>query len=102
MEEKRGERVAVVEAMLEKHVLPMLQRMDEKLDQIMNEKASKESVREAHERLARVEVALQGKADKTEVREIRDKMLLWTGALIVIGWMVTKFGDRLFTVLFAK
>lgn len=102
MEEKRGERVAAVEAILEKHVLPMLQAMDKKLDDIMNEKASKESVREAHERLAKVEVALQGKADKSELKEVRDKVLLWTGGLIVIGWLAARLGDRLFTVLFAK
>lgn len=99
-----GERVAHIEGKLDR-LIPTIERMEAKLDEALElarAKASKESVQEAHDRIDKVEVALVGKADKAEVKEVRDKILLWTGGLIVIGWLATKFGDRLFTVLFAK
>lgn len=98
-EEKHGERIAVVEAMLGQHVLPMLRQMDEKLDRIMDEKASKASVDKAFEKLAKIEVALQGKADKAEVREVRDRVLTWTGVFAVLAVLVSWFGKELLAML---
>lgn len=93
------ERVLAVEAILEKHVLPMLQKMDAKLDDIMNEKASKESVDKAFARIGQVEAALQTKADRSELREVRDKVLMWTGVGAVLAVLVGWFGKELLSML---
>lgn len=98
-EKPGGERVAVVEAILEKHVLPMLQKMDGKLDDIMAEKASKESVKEAHDAIDALKVAMEGKADKSEVQQVRERVFYASGAValgvVVMGWLVPFLLDKL-------
>lgn len=92
-----GERVAHIEGSLEQ-VLPAMQRMEDKLDKVlegMEEKGSKSSVNSAHGRIDKVELALAEKADKKDLQQVRDKILLWTGGGVVIFALLSWFGPKL-------
>lgn len=93
------ERMAVVETTLQTHVLPMLQKMDGKLDNIMAEKASKESVKEAHEAIDELRKALDTKADKAEFDKVKEKVLIYTGGIGVIVVLASWLGPKLLTLL---
>lgn len=92
-----GERVAHIEGSLEQ-VLPAMQRMEDKIDKVlegMEEKGSKTSVKEAHDRIDALQVAMQGKADKSDLQQVREKLILWTGGGIVIFALLSWFGPKL-------
>lgn len=103
-----GERVARLEGTIDQ-TLPMLKKMDEKLDralELIGEKASRGSVAEAHGEIDRIQLALKEKADKkdvdavkTEVRQIRDTILKWSGAIMVLAVLASWFGQKLLAML---
>lgn len=96
-----GERVAHIEGGLEQ-VLPAIERMEVKLDkalEAMSEKGSADSVRQAHDRIDAMQVVMANKADKTDLQQVRDKVILWTGAGAVVMVLVMWFGPKLITIL---
>lgn len=88
---------------------PMWKRMEDKLDKVLEnlqEKASKGSVAEAHEEIDKLQLALGTKADRTEVeavrgelKQVRDKVLIWTGGGAVLVVLVAWYGPKLFALL---
>lgn len=108
VEPNLGERVARMEGVLEQRVLKGIERMETKLDEALEEikeKASRPAVAEAHEQIDAIQIALKEKADKeavevalkdvrADVKQVRERMLVWTGglaALFVLGnWVVPK------------
>lgn len=93
MEKPVGERVARLEGVLEQ-LLPTVIRMEEKLD-IALAKASQESVDKAHERIDDLTEAIGSKADSRDVREMRDRVLVWTGGFAVIAVLIGWIGPKL-------
>lgn len=103
--------MAALEATWER-TLPTLERVEKKLDKaldLIGEKASRGSVAEAHGEIDKIQLALKEKADKADVKavdtkldELRSRMLIWTGAGLVIMVLVSWYGQKLLTVLATK
>lgn len=101
--------MARVETVLDKRLLPGIERMEAKLDgalEAMQEKGSRQSVAEAHAEIDKIQLNLEKKADKTEVETVRGEvsqvqrtLARWAGigaaVAVLLGW----YGQKLIALL---
>lgn len=96
-----GERIAMLEALypeLKEDMQDIKSRMDRmcaKIDDFLTKAATQEAVREVRAEVEKVKREMQEKADKNEVRQIRERMLMWMGGGAVLLVLATWYGPKL-------
>jgi CHASE3 domain sensor protein len=97
-----NERMARVETVLEKRLLPGMERMEAKLDgalESVQEKGSRQSVADAHQEIDKIQLALEKKADKTEVEQVQRILARWAGIGVAVAILLGWYGQKLLGLL---